>query len=65
MLTQRADMAMYHAKEQGRNNFQFYSDQLNSIVQTRLKLEADLRTAIEQQQFFLHYQPQYNLITQK
>jgi diguanylate cyclase (GGDEF)-like protein/PAS domain S-box-containing protein len=65
MLTQRADMAMYHAKEQGRNNFQFYSDQLNSIVQTRLKLETDLRTAIEQQQFFLHYQPQYNLITQK
>jgi len=65
MLIQRADMAMYHAKDQGRNNFQFYSEQLNDMVQARLKLEVDLRVAIEQQQFFLHYQPQYNLLTQE
>jgi len=64
-LTQRADMAMYHAKDKGRNNFQFYSDQLNKVVQTRLRMEADLRIAIDQQQFFLQYQPQYNLATQE
>lgn len=65
MLTQRADMAMYHAKENGRNNFQFYSEKLNLIVQKRLQLEADLRVAIDQQQFFLDYQPQYNLASQQ
>lgn len=63
VLMQRADMAMYHAKDKGRNNFQFYSNQLNDTIQKRLNMEADLRIAIEQQQFFLNYQPQYNLST--
>ena len=65
VLTQHADMAMYHAKDEGRNNFQFYSEQLNDVVQKRLTLEADLRIAIEQQQFFIHYQPQYNLLSKQ
>lgn len=64
-LMQHADMAMYHAKDNGRNNIQFYSAKLNEIVQNRLSLEADLRIAVEQQQLFLNYQPQYNLATQK
>ena len=64
-MLQYADMAMYHAKEEGRNNAQFYTQKLSEIVQNKLKLEADLRLALDQNQLFLHYQPQYNLATQK
>lgn len=65
VLIQCADMAMYHAKDKGRNNFQFYSEQLNDVVQKRSQLEADLRTALKKHQFFLQYQPQYKLSNQQ
>lgn len=57
MLMKNADIAMYHAKEQGRNNFQFFTAEMNATVTQRLNLENDLRVALDQQQFELYYQP--------
>lgn len=58
-LMKNADTAMYHAKERGKNNFQFYQAEMNARALERLELESDLRHALEQQQFMLHYQPQF------
>jgi diguanylate cyclase (GGDEF)-like protein/PAS domain S-box-containing protein len=58
-LMKNADTAMYHAKERGKNNFQFYQTEMNASALERLELESDLRHALEQQQFVLHYQPQF------
>lgn len=57
-LIKNADAAMYLAKEKGRNNYQFYTPVLNARTLDRLKLEHDLRSALELGQFELHYQPQ-------
>ncbi|MEN0036457.1 MAG: EAL domain-containing protein [Cellvibrio sp.] len=57
-LIKNADAAMYLAKEKGRNNYQFYTPVLNARTLDRLKLEYDLRSALEHGQFELHYQPQ-------
>jgi diguanylate cyclase (GGDEF)-like protein/PAS domain S-box-containing protein len=56
-LIKNADAAMYLAKEKGRNNFQFYKPSLNARTLDRLKLESDLRSALELNQFELFYQP--------
>lgn len=61
LLLQYADIAMYHAKEAGRNNFQFYTAEMNVRALERLKLENSLRLAVEQKQFILHYQPRVDL----
>lgn len=58
-LMKNADTAMYHAKERGKNNFQFYQADMNARALERLELESDLRHALEQRQFVLHYQPQF------
>ncbi len=63
VLLKNADSAMYHAKEQGRNNFQFYSNTLNAAANERLILEGELRHAIEQEEFVVYYQPQIDLRT--
>ncbi len=57
-LLRNADTAMYHAKECGRNNFQFFTQDMNRAVQERVSIENDLRTAIDEGQFVLFYQPQ-------
>ncbi|MDT4851073.1 putative signaling protein [compost metagenome] len=51
---------MYHAKERGKNNFQFYQAEMNATALERLELESDLRHALEQNEFVLHYQPQFS-----
>lgn len=62
-LTKQADTAMYHAKELGRNNYQFFTEALNTKVQERLALENSLRKALEREEFMLYYQPQVDLKT--
>jgi diguanylate cyclase (GGDEF)-like protein/PAS domain S-box-containing protein len=58
-LMKHADTAMYHAKEQGRNNYQFFTATMNAEAQERIALEHDLRTALIEQQFELYYQPKW------
>nr|WP_271412170.1 EAL domain-containing protein [Pseudomonas sp. Q1-7] len=59
-LMKNADTAMYHAKERGKNNFQFYQTDMNARALERLELESDLRHALEQGEFLLYYQPQFS-----
>ena len=59
-LMKNADTAMYHAKERGKNNFQFYQAEMNASALERLELESDLRHALEQNEFILYYQPQFS-----
>jgi diguanylate cyclase (GGDEF)-like protein/PAS domain S-box-containing protein len=62
-LISSADTAMYRAKENGRNGYQFFERDMNIRSIERLSLEGDLRAALERQQFVLHYQPTVNLET--
>jgi diguanylate cyclase (GGDEF)-like protein len=62
-LLKHADIAMYHAKKLGRNNFQFYSKKLNKEAAEKLKIENRLRHALENDTLELHYQPQVNIVT--
>ncbi|HWH39489.1 MAG TPA: EAL domain-containing protein [Usitatibacter sp.] len=57
-LVKNADTAMYRAKELGRNNFQFYSPELNLLGNQRLQREKQVRDALASGQLFLHYQPE-------
>jgi len=57
-LLTKADTAMYHAKEEGGEKFQFFTSEMNQKISQRLHLENDLRKAIEKQEFELFYQPQ-------
>ena len=62
-LIKNADTAMYHAKERGRNNFQFFKGEMNAKAVERQTLESCLRCALEREEFLLHYQPKVNLGT--
>jgi len=62
-LLKNADVAMYRAKEHGRNNFQFYTPEMNDLANERLALEHSLRRALERNELLLHYQPKVNLET--
>jgi len=61
MLTKNADMAMYLAKEDGKNGFRFFSGEIKAQSIERLRLETELRRAAERRQFSLHYQPKVDL----
>ncbi|MBF0178404.1 MAG: EAL domain-containing protein [Magnetococcales bacterium] len=60
-LTKHADMAMYLAKEKGRNNFQFFSDELQTRIFERVTLEEELTKAIARNELLLHFQPKFEL----
>ncbi|WP_088709395.1 EAL domain-containing protein [Noviherbaspirillum denitrificans] len=62
-LIKHAGIAMYRAKETGRNSFQFYTACMNQQAMERLRLEGDLRNALDRGEFVLHYQPQVDLGT--
>ena len=62
-ILKNADVAMYRAKEHGKNNYQFYSAQMNLHSFERLVLERFLRHALEQNEFQVYYQPKVDLVT--
>ena len=62
-LMKKADLAMYHAKEAGRDSYQFFESEMNAHAIERQSLEEDLHYAIERQELVLHYQPKVNLTT--
>jgi diguanylate cyclase (GGDEF)-like protein/PAS domain S-box-containing protein len=62
-LVKNADTAMYHAKEYGPNNYQFYKKDMSLRAVERQSLEGQLRYALERQELLLHYQPKVNLKT--
>ena len=64
-LLKHADTAMYHAKDQGRNNYQFYRESMNITTLERLDLENKLRRALDKKEFVLYYQPQLDTKTRK
>jgi diguanylate cyclase (GGDEF)-like protein/PAS domain S-box-containing protein len=62
-LVMNADTAMYRAKEQGRNTYQYFTREMNERALARVRMEAALRRAIERKEFLLHYQPKVALST--
>jgi diguanylate cyclase (GGDEF)-like protein/PAS domain S-box-containing protein len=62
-LMRNADTAMYGAKHNGRNRYVFYAREMNEHATVRLRMENDLRRAIEKQELVLHFQPQFDLGT--
>lgn len=62
-LVKNADSAMYHAKAQGRNNFQFYSADLTARARSRLVMETNLRHALSRGEFQLQFQPKFSVAT--
>ncbi|MBB5179769.1 diguanylate cyclase (GGDEF)-like protein/PAS domain S-box-containing protein [Planomicrobium koreense] len=61
MLIRQADFALYSAKEKGKNNYQFYTDDLNEKATRKFQIENALRKAIDNGEFLLYYQPQIDL----
>ena len=61
MLLKNADLALYRAKQEGRNKYQLYDPKMNAEIQARKALEQDIRQALEMGEFFLNYQPQIEL----
>jgi diguanylate cyclase (GGDEF)-like protein/PAS domain S-box-containing protein len=64
-LLRNADAAMYSAKDSGRNNFRFFTEDMNAQAVERVTLENDLRQALDKNELFLVYQPQMNIVTGK
>lgn len=63
MLMRNSDIAMYHAKDRGRNQFQYFSEELNQITHERLEIENALHGAAERGELEIHFQPQLNFRT--
>ena len=64
-LLSNADLAMYRAKNEGRNRYQFYSPKMNAEVHVRLQMERDLNHAVERHEFVLRYQPRIDQSTRR
>lgn len=64
-LLKNADIAMYHAKRAGKNNFQFYDKRFSEEQHREAEIESYLRDALENNELKLHFQPQYDLITRE
>ncbi|MDH4304418.1 MAG: diguanylate cyclase, partial [Nitrospira sp.] len=64
-LLKSSDVAMYQAKERGRNNAQFYSATMNSMAAERLEMENELRKALEHRELVVYYQPQVDIRTNR
>ena len=64
-LIKYADVAMYKAKDEGRNNYQFYSPEMTAYAFERVVMESSLRVAIREEQFIVYYQPQIDAKTEK
>ena len=64
-LLKYADTAMYKAKEEGRNNFQFYSSEMTDYALEYMEMKTALRQAIDNEEFVIHYQPQINGVTHR
>ena len=64
-LVKNADIAMYHIKGRGKNDYQFFASEMNAVSMQRLSLERDMRKALETEQFVLYYQPQVDVLTGK
>lgn len=64
-LLRNSDTAMYHAKQLGRNNYQFYIDEMNSDSLSKITLESRLRHAVKNNDFELYFQKQFNVIENK
>ena len=64
-VMKKADLAMYRAKDMGRNTFQFYLPEMNASVGARMNVERRLRRALRDGEFILHYQPQVDMATGK
>ncbi|RQO45008.1 bifunctional diguanylate cyclase/phosphodiesterase [Pseudomonas sp. KBW05] len=62
-LLMNADAAMYHAKGMGKNGYSFFDVSMNTNARKQLQLLQDLRNAVEQQQFCLHYQPKFDAVS--
>ncbi|WP_457599728.1 putative bifunctional diguanylate cyclase/phosphodiesterase [Hydrogenivirga sp.] len=62
-LLRNADIAMHHAKELGKSSFKFFTNELNLKISERFTLQAELRDALENEEFVLYYQPQFELQT--
>ncbi len=60
-LLRHADSAMFYAKEQGRNNYAFFTPEMNRAAARRLSVEQQMHNALERDEFYLHYQPLYRL----
>lgn len=64
VLMKNADLAMYRAKRMGRNNFQFFTREMNDEVVNRAKMEKELRSALKNKEFCIHYQPQWTIMSE-
>ena len=62
MLLRNADTALYQAKDSGRDTYRFFSEKMNMDAQEQLQLQGQLRNAVKNQEFILHYQPQMDIV---